>query len=123
MRDSCCDGSFDHCRLEAEEGIADYGYQMAESYSVEGVCKCLDSCLGVADLTPSNDLGPRNDPVTILTPFSEAQAWFSAFWGVAARTAMVLKDDFWRMNSWRRGWPEAPLAPMMRTEIDMRRKT
>jgi hypothetical protein len=35
---------------------------------------------------------------------------------------MVLKDNFWRMNSWRRGWPKAPLAPMMRTEIDMTRK-
>jgi hypothetical protein len=23
MRHSCCDGGFDHCKLEAEEGVAD----------------------------------------------------------------------------------------------------
>jgi hypothetical protein len=48
MRDSCYDGGFDHCRLEAKEGVADYGDHMAESYSSEGSCKCLESCLGIA---------------------------------------------------------------------------
>jgi hypothetical protein len=48
MRYSCCEGSFNHCRLEAEDGVADYRDDMAESYSIEGVCKYLEYCQGIA---------------------------------------------------------------------------
>lgn len=72
---------------------------------------------------PEYGAGSRNEPTTILAPSPSVQANLSAFCLFTASIATVLKDAFWRMNSWRRGWPKAPPAPMVRTDIDMTRNS
>lgn len=57
----------------------------------------------------------------ICTPSSWTQANFEAFCLFNMRIAIVLRDSFGWMNSWRRGCSKAPPAPMMRTDIDMTR--
>lgn len=68
---------------------------------------------------PEYEFESRNDPTTILIPSASAQANFSAFCLLAASIVIVVKDFFWWMNSCRNGWPKAPPAPMMRTDIDI----
>lgn len=118
MSNSCYDGSFNHGWLETEDGVSDYGNHMVETF----VCKYWESCDEISlciCITPSYDLGSRNDPMTTRTPFSEAKVYFLCLLGCRSEDGNTFEGGLWRMNRWRRGWPKAPPAPMIRIEVDM----